>query len=188
MKYDYFMGMVKQYETDRIKAFPGKSATATEHIPSPFALLMQNVINILNENIQALCKVSEKLVIMGLQPACQMIQSSQAHQLNRYFDDGDPNKHLCCTLDYLVDDKQSDSHEWQQTNTVIIDFTAGEVMDQRAYLQRLALCQDDGYIYGDIKPDLLQTAWQIFNIRRIRQRNMKKVQCLGRDIVMLTSN
>ncbi len=167
MDYDYFIGMVRLYETERIKAFRGKHPNAIAKIPAAFALLVNDVINIIEKNIATLCCNDESLVILGLQPAAAMIKSKTPTQWRRFLGRKPTDQHYCCTLDYAVAPHSDASNvvNWQETKSLVIDFTAGDVMDTSEYLSRLSLAPNPGTIYGEINSHSLITAWQIAKIK-----------------------
>lgn len=167
MHYDYFISIVKQYETDRVKAFVGDRCGSTARIPKPFALLMQDIIEILNNNLSHLCKDDEGIVITGLQPAVNMIHSSLPSTLNRKITEDD-DSHLCCTLEYIVLPKEQlvNATHWTHTCSVVVDFTAGTLMDLNEYLSRLSLqVKQPGTVYGWLNYEILAAAWNIVKLK-----------------------
>jgi len=167
MHYDYFIGMISQYETDRIKAYRGHSYRVTNTIPDAFGLLVPDIIQTLDSNIHSLCQPDQNIVILGLQPAGQMLESKRPQQLKRTYDREHESRHLCCTLDFQIVPAADEMahHDWQKTYSVVIDFTAGEIMNDRAYLAKLAMLDIPGVIYGRLNAESLKLAWRIANIK-----------------------
>lgn len=173
MEYNYFIGMIRQYETARILAYRGQHYRVTNDIPEAFGLLIPEIINILEKNLDKLCKPDENIVVMGLQPAGQMIESSKPITLKRYLGKESSPQHLCCTLDYMVV-KSNDSlqTEWGHTESIVIDFTAGALMNDKAYLSQLNVQKIPGEIYGSISSDSLSIAWKAARLRCCEEPSM----------------
>lgn len=172
MKYDYLIGMVKQHETSRIRAFNGPQQTNLESVPDAFALLIPEIIRILNRNLNEICDPDQKVVIFGLQPASGMITSSQPFEKARFIKGLWLDYHFCCTLDFfkVKISEGYEAHNWHCTDSVIIDFTSGEIMDSDRFLAKLEGISDKNKLYGHIKEDLLNMAWKIANIKQPKDR------------------
>lgn len=167
MHYDYFIGMISQYETDRVKAYRGASYRVANTIPDAFGLLVPDIIQILQHNIQVLCQPEQMIVILGLQPAGQMLESKCPLELKRTYDQDNKSRHLCCTLDYLIVPSETKDchHDWNKTHSIVIDFTAGDIMNDRAYLAKVAMLDIPGVIYGRLNAESLKLAWRIARIK-----------------------
>jgi hypothetical protein len=172
MHYDYFIGMIKNHETDRVKAYCGRSQSTLERIPSGFGLLLPEIITILNNNIDKLCPPGKGIVLFGLQPATMMIASNEPVSLNRYLKDYTPDYHFCCTLEYMVVDLDEIENftAWEQTHSVIVDFTSGRIMDAAEYMSLLQADLyaegDSGQVYGKMNAYSLSLAWAIVQIKQ----------------------
>lgn len=165
--------MVKHHETRRIRAFRGEQQGSPEHIPSAFALLMPEVISALNDNLEDICTQDEALVIFGLQPASAMIASNLPLEKNRSIDGLQPDYHFCCTLDFFkVSLEECNNIEsWTSTDSVIVDFSAGEVMDSDRFLAKLHGLPQAGTIYGNISAEALEIAWKIVRIKQAKNKS-----------------
>ena len=51
MDYEYFIGMLKNYETARVRAFRGEKNSTIERVPNAFALMLPEMISILDRNL-----------------------------------------------------------------------------------------------------------------------------------------
>ncbi len=177
MRYDYFIGMVRNHETSRIRSFSGSQQTNPEHIPAAFALLMPEVIAILKENFNEVCEADQGIVIFGLQPASGMIASNRPLELERFVDGLQLDYHFCCTLDFfkvpMSQIDKADDH-WHCTDSVVIDFTSGEVMDSDRFLSKLHALPEAGKLYGCIKEDALEIIWTITKIKQAKARGTEK--------------
>lgn len=172
MKYDYFIGMVKHHQTTRIRAFSGLQQTNPEHVPAAFALLMPEIFSILNEHISDICNTDEVMVIFGLQPASRMIASNMPLEKERFIKGLQPDYHLCCTLDFFkVPMQQIESSDaWSCTDSVVVDFTSGELMDSDRLLAKLHASSENGKLYGCIREDALDIAWTIAKIKQAKEK------------------
>lgn len=168
MKYDYFIGMLKYHQTTRIRAFNGPQQTNPEHVPDAFALLIPDIISILTENFNEFCGLDQGIVIFGLQPASRMIASNIPLEQERFIDGFQIDYHLCCTLDFFkVPMSQIDEADWHCTDSIVIDFTTGEVMDSDRLLSKLHyFLPEQGKLYGRIKKTALHTIWTIAKIKQ----------------------
>ncbi|MEM1244230.1 MAG: hypothetical protein AAGG80_05355 [Pseudomonadota bacterium] len=175
MDYDYFIGMIQNYETDRIKAFRGDTHTAFERIPNAFVLLIPEIINLLSKNINKLCQPDQGILIFGLQPAGGMIASDQPIDLKRTIEGYQANYHFCCTLDYIAAPlaELETYKEWHNTQSIVIDFTAGELMDADHYAARLSQQRSQGTILGRINGRALAQVWAIYNLKKGNMQNAK---------------
>lgn len=171
MTYDYFIGMVKHHQNTRIRAFSGVQQTNPEHVPAAFALLMPEIFSILNEHLDDICDMDEVMVIFGLQPASRMFASNMPLEKERFIEGLQPDYHLCCTLDFFkVPMQQIESNDaWSCTNSVVVDFTSGEVMDSDRLLAKLQVSSESGKLYGRIKEDALDIAWTIAKIKQAKE-------------------
>ncbi|MBS0359290.1 MAG: hypothetical protein JSS53_08485, partial [Proteobacteria bacterium] len=143
-----------------------------------FGLILNEVISILNNNLKYLCQEDEGIVIVGLQPAGCMIRSQKPEMLKRYIDQELRDTHLCCTLEYLIRPihQLNDVLHWNHTQSVIVDFTSGLVMDNEQYLAQLNLGKKVGMTFGRINSDILRTTWQIIKIRRKQKLIQRALQ------------
>lgn len=173
MNYDYFIGMVKHHETNRIRAYRGTQQTSPEHVPAAFALLMPEIISIINFNFSEICKPEESIVIFGLQPASAMIASNQPLELGRSIEGLQPDYHFCCTLDFFrtttIEPHQNE--EWVNTDSIIVDFTTGQMMDSDRFLAKLHFLPKQGKFYGRISKEALNIAWTIIRIKQAKSKN-----------------
>jgi hypothetical protein len=183
MRYDYFIGMVKHHETKHIRAYTGEQQTNPEHVPTAFALLMPEIISILNENFDDVCGLGHGIVIFGLQPASAMIASNIPLEQERFVDGLQPDYHFCCTLDFFKVPMSdiNDSEDWNYTDSIVVDFTSGELMDSDRFLSKLHFLPEQGKLYGRINKEALNIAW---TITRIKQAKSKGKSLLFNHMIM----
>lgn len=180
MRYGYFTEVIKNLETRRIRAFIGPQQSSPEHISSAFMVLMPEIFSILNENLDKICPDDQCIVIFGLQPASGMIQSSLPQEQNRFVKGLPPDYHLCCTLDFFkiqMDDMLNAKNcveNWTCTDSVIIDFTEGSVMDLDRFLSKINKLSEHGLLYGLITSANLQVAWSIYKLKRNKANRTTK--------------
>lgn len=173
MQYDYLMGMIKSHETRRIRAFNGTKQSNPEPIPAAFALLMPEIMAILTKSLNDLCEFDQGMVIFGLQPASGMISSNSPLEHERFIDGLPLDYHFCCTLDFFkIKLGQTDKNTiWGHTNSIVIDFTSGEVMDSDRFLSKVHFFADQGILYGRITKKALDIVWTIAKIKQTQQQH-----------------
>jgi hypothetical protein len=167
MDYHYFINRIKHHETDRIRAFRGARRTKPEQIPDAFALLMPEIIKILQLNISRICPTGMGMVIFGLQPAGGMSVSNRPQLLNRRVKGQSNKSHFCCTLDYVLSpmEKIGVSEGWDHTHSIVIDFTSGEIMDCDRYHSQLFNKPETGVLFGRINNYTLNIVWKVVHIK-----------------------
>lgn len=172
MNYSYFIAMVKHHETQHIRAYTGEQKTNPEHVPAAFALLMPEIISIFNDNFNDVCELGQGMVIFGLQPASAMIASNKPLEQERFIDGLQPDYHFCCTLDFfkVPMDQLDGSEAWSCTDSVVIDFTSGELMDSDRFLSKLHFLPEQGKLYGRINKEALNIAWTITKIKQSKSK------------------
>jgi hypothetical protein len=103
MTYDNFINTLKQHQTPNIKAMAFPKSCALQDIPDAFALLLPDIIKLLEQHTQALVqKANYLLVLFGLQPGSIAIRSHAPFALQRIINKQHPDYHSCCNLTYLV--------------------------------------------------------------------------------------
>jgi hypothetical protein len=162
MPYSLFVKTIQQHQTDDIKVFLGRKASALERVPLSFIKLLGHVLPLMQANINQLRpNLHDLIVIFGLQPAAVMISTMTTGN------EAKQNTHFCCTLDYMCcpHDQSTEltrlSSLQYKTHTLMIDFTTGEIMDEDRYLAKI--CSENetnGYSYGYIPEDFSRAAWQ----------------------------
>lgn len=165
----YFFGMIGQFETNRIQAYRGQiDSSALHKIPRPFGMLMHNIIDILHTKLRQLCQLDEKILLIGFQPVAIKYYSDLPLQRQRIYNAAEKRVHFCCTLEYItVPIEKSSGFKWQATQSILIDFSSGMVMDREYFLGLLLQSSDNNPkgILGMLDDKLLNTAWQIFRLR-----------------------
>lgn len=164
MEYNYFLNAIKGYSPYHITAVDFPDNCAMTQIPSVFGLLIPNILEIIRHNINKFCTANEIMAICGLQLSFMPLTSDLPKVLKRVINDQRPEIHFCCNLHYLVA-KTSESKKiksWQGAKSLFIDFTAGEVMNDAEYINKLLYKNDvSGTTYGWLDPTLLNKIWQI---------------------------
>lgn len=166
MDSDYFFGMVGQFETKRVQAYRGPIDSSAFHkVPKPFGLLMHNIIEVFDKHIERFCCDSEKIVLIGFQPIAVKYHSDLPIKFNRIYSKKDPRSHFCCSLEFIVVPiEQKDGFTWQDTDSILIDFSSGHIMDQNNFFKLLSGRESVNHL-GKIEEQLLNTAWQMFQVR-----------------------
>lgn len=161
----YFFGMVGQFETNRIQAYQGAiDSSALHQVPEAFGVLLQSIITIFHQNLDKFCQPDQKLLLIGLQPLAIKYYSDYPIEKKRIFSADDSRAHFCCTLEYMrAGLSQPANMPWQDTRSILIDFTTGEVMDRDFFLARI-MGQDSGQdkVLGVMDEQQLAAAWQRF--------------------------
>lgn len=173
MHYDYFIGMIKAYETDKITAFQSQKYNTSNAIPDAFALLIPDVVNLLSKHIDELCESHQRMVIFGLQPAGAMLTSNQPLASKRTLNlkGFQADFHFCCTLEYFLTSAEDidSSTNWSQTYSLVLDFTSGEMMDTEQYIKRLFSDKTEFQIIGRLPERTLKIVWHIANIKQAQK-------------------
>ena len=70
--------------------------------------------------------------------------------------------------------QQADTNKdyWHCTDSVVVDFTSGELMDSDRFLSRLNFQPPQGQSYGYIKEDALDIAWTIAKIKQAKEKGV----------------
>lgn len=167
MNADYFFGMLSQFETDRVKAHKlDVEACAFSSVPKPFALLLNNIIHILDANLDELCLADERVVLLGFQPSAVTYHSVMPENLGRVISPDRACEHMCCTLGYMVEGLNNPASTWQKTQSLVIDFTSGMVMDGAYFCDLLSnKTPRQGHLLGILDGEVLDTAWRMVRFR-----------------------
>ncbi len=170
MKYELFVDILKKHQTARVKAlfFPG--SCATERIPSLFAFLIPDIITILCNNINQLCKENEVIAVFGIQPGPPPIESAQPLLLQRVLNKAYPRNHLCLVIQYLITtvDQMPQLTEWNGAKSMIIDFTTGRLMNDDYYISTIEGKEHPkGIIFGAVDENKLDMIWDILKIDNV---------------------
>jgi len=163
MKYEQFVATLRQHQRSKIKAsdFPG--CCTMDEIPQEFISLLPSLIQILDQNLPILCQENQILTIIGMQIGPPMLESNESVMLNRIFFPGQPNQHLCVMVHYLTptqDELQQGITNWYGSDTLMIDFVTGLVMNDQRYLSLLEGTIPKGICYGQLPEDKLEKVWQ----------------------------
>jgi hypothetical protein len=162
MTYNEFIQLLETHQTANVKclSFPGCSAPSP--IPNEFMSLLPEIIKVLDNNIRTFCKEDQVLAIIGLQLGPPMMRSRTPEKLNRFIHKAYPHQHFCCVLQYMIvnrDDLENTTC-WQGAQTLMVDFTTGDVMDGQRYIFRVLGDAPEGTVYGTINDKKLAAVWQ----------------------------
>jgi hypothetical protein len=165
MTYDHFIDVLTGYQTSHVKALAFPNSCAPKRIPSAFALLLSDVVALLEQHSAQLCPTNQVIALFGLQPSSVALTSDYPLLLNRVLNKQHPNVHLCCSLAYLKTpkDQLSQIESWQGAQNLIIDFTTGIVMDGLCYLSQIFSEPKKGIVYGILNSVKLAKVWAIVN-------------------------
>ena len=163
MKYQDFIAIVKQHQTAQIKtvAFPG--CCTMDEIPDVFASLLPEIIQILADNLPSLCAENQVLTVIGMQIGPPMLESVMPLKLKRIYNADYPTQHFCLVLQYLLltsEQLQQGVDSWYGSETLMIDFTTGKIMDAEYYLSLMLNNTLKGICYGQIAEQQVENAWQ----------------------------
>jgi hypothetical protein len=162
MKYDHFINVLRKHQTPHIKAVAFPESCAPNKIPESFAALLPDIIELLETRIQQFCtKTHQILVLFGLQLGSMTVNSNIPLSQGRIINDQQPTNHLCCSLSYLVVQKNELQHiqSWHGAQTIMVDFTTGLVMDAQQYVSLLFSEPSTGITYGKLNSGKLARAW-----------------------------
>lgn len=161
MNYKFFIEAIKQHETPRVIGISFNTACSTQRLPTAIAIILPDLIGILNKNINSFCEDNQLLAVFGLQFGPAMLESETPFQLNRVFSSENPNSHFCLILQVLAvnPEKLNAIKDWQGSQNIMIDFTTGIVMDCDNYFSLLEGEKNQGVIYGSINEKKLSQMW-----------------------------
>jgi hypothetical protein len=73
--------------------------------------------------------------------------------------------HFCCVLQYFLTPKPFFQHDFnnKKTQSLIIDFTTGLIMDNQLYFSKLFSLPEQGLVYGNLNQATLKTVWLKFS-------------------------
>jgi hypothetical protein len=171
MKYKHFINLLEQHQTKHIKmlAFPG--CCTMDEIPDIFASLLSEIFQILEENLRLLCANNQVLAIIGMQKGPPMLESSVPVMANRVYSPDHPQQHFCLVLQYLLltpEQIEQGVDSWYGSETLMIDFTTGKIMDAEYYLAALLNQTPKGVCYGQVAENKLAQVWQSFRLAQLQ--------------------
>ena len=149
MIYKDFIACVARHQTEQVKVLYFESCCSTTAIPNSILGLVPNLIRLLQEIQPSLCKKGQIMHLFGLQPCAIAPYSSEYKKADSRVHTQHSDPHLCCVLKYLL--LYNHSHQpstWSEENTIVIDFTTGEVMDNQRYLSLVFNHKPEGISYG----------------------------------------
>ena len=160
MFYQDFIQCVHEQDSAKIKALNIEESCATEQVPQEVLYLFPALIKLLEKNLTFVSS-NEVMLLFGLQPCAVFIHSDFPLTSNRIFDKEDPSRHLCCVLQYFLASKISTGQDrnWQKTETVVVDFTTGFLMDNECYFAKVFDLPSQGLVYGNLQPNELNAIW-----------------------------
>lgn len=163
MLYTGFINCLRKAETTRVKALSIPSSCALTQIPCAFQMLIPHIVKLIDQNIDQFCHVHQIVAWFGLQVTSGGIQSNLPQQLNRIHYPYYANVHFCCVLSYLTVDHDAFSaiDSWQNYQSLVIDFTTGDLMDNQHYIFQMLGQSSPGRIYGQLDQKLLKKAWTL---------------------------
>jgi len=164
MKYREFFSSLKRSETSHVRALFIKDCCAVQPIPFCFTLLLAEIIHLMERKHAEFCQAGEITAVFGLQVAPGHIESDLPKALHRIYERQHPSSHFCGVLSYLILPDDADLRgikTWKSHQSLIVDFTTGEVMDDDRYLSLSLRTSASGKLYGKLPADVLETAWRL---------------------------
>jgi len=160
MFYQDFIQCVHEQGSAKVKALNIVESCATEQVPQEVLRIFPALIKLLEKNL-TFTPSNEVMLLFGLQPCAVSLHSDFPVTCNRIFDKEDPFRHLCCVLQYFLAPKISlgQDRNWQKTQTLVIDFTTGFLMDNECYFSRVFALPSQGLVYGSLQPTELNAIW-----------------------------
>ena len=180
MTYQEFIECIEAHQTESIRALSIENSCATDKIPDEILLLIPNLIELLKSCFSKFCKEDQILALHGLQP-CMLALESESQKSRDLKLSKNALAHLCCSLQYMVLSKDSQKKEepkkvWDKTQTMVIDFTTGKVMDNEEYLAQALKLPKKGEVYGEMNPLELTKLWA-----NIERKSLQRSLSLGCD-------
>lgn len=176
ISYSDLVCQIKKLETPRVTALFLPDSCATFSLPVAFKNLFFALVDSLTHNIDLLCQPNHMLCLFSLQTVSVSIQSDFPLKFNRVYYTHAKNTHFCCILQYLTKpienfalESHSSSHlskqmDWQQAQSVIVDFTVGEIFNHQHYLFKVLNKNQMGQIYGQLPTEKLKQAWMLYQL------------------------
>jgi len=171
MEYNNFISTIKTYQTKWITAIYIPNSCAMTQIPTAFGLMFPSLLEIVQCNYDNLCAKNKIIAVFGLQVSFTPIISDLPELFDRVINDEIPKCHFCCNLDYLAIEpsKLKNIQSWEGSQTIVIDFTTGMVMDSAEYLNKIFSKSDSpGMVYDWLDQGLLGQVWKIVTKSRFR--------------------
>ncbi|MDX2164900.1 MAG: hypothetical protein SFW07_05745 [Gammaproteobacteria bacterium] len=160
MDYQDFVGALSDCQMDNIKVQAVKDMCYSSPLPKAILPLFQDILSILQTTTTLFTK-KEKIIIFGIQFTAVTLESNQPLVLNRVYNRKSPKAHLSCSIQY-VKTRISDvaiTDAAKNIETLVIDFTLGEVVDTNYYLSKVMHKNLGGTLYGLIKNEKLSSTW-----------------------------
>lgn len=174
MIYTDFIKHLRALETKHIRVLSFPSSCSESQLPENFSCLFPEILNILEQNISVLSPENKIIGLFSLQAAAGRISSSLRKKLHCQA----PDYHLCYVLNYLIlpfsASNKYQVSDWDKYQSLVIDFTSGEVMDIDRYLFLSGYYGTEGKIYGHLSANLLKKAWQLYTTNEEHIQNAKK--------------
>lgn len=161
MIYREFIDILGKTQTKQVKAIAFPSSCAITRIPRAFNILLPCIVQCIQAEINSFCSTNELIAIFGLQMSSGTVQTEMPKKLHRIYDKHHSNYHLCCVLSYLILPIENSTlpEDWQNSRSILIDFTSGEIMDGERYLSLVFNHPVNGKLYGTLPEKLLTKAW-----------------------------
>jgi len=169
MDYQDFVGALSRCEGKNVKVRAIKNLCYPTPIPEAILPLFQDMMGILQAARKTLFKKDEKIIIFGIQFTPVARESDAPLALKRVFNPKAPKTHLSCSVQY-VKKSMSDSSEInpvKSCESVIVDFTVGEVVDSNYYLSKITHQNFGGKLYGLIKSERLSLIWPAIQMEQV---------------------
>jgi hypothetical protein len=162
MKYKDFIRLIEQHQTPHIKPLAFPASCAIGSIPDVFGSFIPEILKIMETCHPTLSAGKPFLGVFGLQPVSMSLESEEPHRLSRIFDAQKSHQHLCYTIAYLPATAIELQHltHWNGSDSLIVDFTRGHVLDKERYLFELFKIGNPGNILGQLNKIKLNLAWQ----------------------------
>jgi hypothetical protein len=161
VKYSQFINLIDKHQTLHVRPLSLSNSCNASAIPSAFGSLLADVVGALEKNYQELSKNGLAIAVHGLQMTAIAVESRAPALLNRILIPTKPLNHFCCVLSYIPirDEEGMKQTDWSNSESIIIDFTLGLVINQQEYLYEVFKSGKRGKIYSCLDPGKLSMAW-----------------------------
>jgi hypothetical protein len=167
MIYADFISTLTLCQTSHVKAVSFPASCAIERLPDAFRSLLPSIVSIVDQSFSRLAKNQEVIALFGLQQTAGNLNSDIPILRGRIFDEEHPMSHFCCSLYYLTlqQDQLSTLKNWEGCKTLVVDFTAGVLMDGDQFIYEVFGQGTGGIIYGHLDEEAVARAWRYIQLK-----------------------
>lgn len=161
MQYQTFINTIKCHETENVTALSYNDCCSLESFPPEFIPLLGEIVRLLDESKELICgETNCKIAIIGMQIIPRWLASKTAYKTRT----SGKNYHLCYLISYLlIGHNQEKPRSWSHQETLVVDFTTGEIMDNDRYFSLAFGESKRGCQLGTIPQKQLDIAWVMKN-------------------------